>query len=182
MEELITHTATAIAGALVAILSVWFYAKKQNAVIATQQAKDAYELDKIRRSDAYQELLRALEDGRRDRDTIRKDIIAQDERIMVLQRQHDECLKRSVIQDVEIYKHKAVIDFLEARVKSLEAIISSPSAADMALKKADAVAIEPMKKADAAASNLLDKAKVEADRVVGEAAAVSEALKAGTKD
>jgi hypothetical protein len=185
--EWLSHTLTAVVTAAGTLVPVWLYYRRQSAVISAQAAKDTYEMDKVRSSDAYQQLLEARKDDIADRANIRLIIAAQDKRITELALLEEECRKRGVDQGLRIYELESIKTFLEGRVKALEA-----ASQETMTQHASSVAVGLVNLAAATAANLSDKARGEAQRVVGEATAVSTALKAcaentpgcplGTKD
>jgi len=124
----ITHTGSAVAGALTVLAPVLFWSWRQKNSIENQQAKDAYEMDKVRRSDAYQEQGRLIEEGRKDRDSLREELHRQAKRVDELQVSERECNKKTSMLEIDNYKQAKIIEFLETRVKTLEAAIAGPAA------------------------------------------------------
>ncbi len=105
----ITHSlqllAAAIAGALMALLPVWFWAWRQKNSIQIQEAKDAYEMSKLRSSDYGKEMT-----GLVDRMSAR---------ILALENEHMECQDRGNKQASEIYQLTDKCTYLETQVKIL---------------------------------------------------------------
>ena len=148
-HEWFSHTLTAIGGVVGGIITagllfwgqfnkIWGQFNKLRAERDTQQQKleadaqrDDYEMDKIRRTDAYQELLRTVEQLKKDRDTDREEsrrsAEAMNLKLAELQSRELDCLRKSAKQDAEIYKQAEIIKYLEMRVKNLEASFAPPS-------------------------------------------------------
>jgi hypothetical protein len=127
----ITHTFSAIGGSLATGLPILFWAWKQKNSIQGQEAKDAYEMNKLRSSDYGKELASIIAELRADRDR-------QSARIMNIESEHLDCERRSAKQDIEIYKQTEKITYLEERVKHLEgaATIAAVTAAATATETA----------------------------------------------
>lgn len=166
---------TAIGTAAATLITIWAYFRKQNAAISLQAEKDAYEMNKVRSSDAYQQLLEARKDDIADRANIRLIIAAQDKRITELVVLEEEYQRRSIEQGLRIYELETIKTFLEARVKALEAIITSP---EILTKQASAVAEGIVSLAAATAGHLADKARVDEQMVLDRNRLNLETLKA----
>lgn len=162
--EWLTHGATAVAAAGTALLTFWFWAWRQRNSIQTQQKKDAYDMEKLRRSDFGKELLSII-------DELKSEVVRHQKKIEELHVENLACARKSAMQDVELYKQSGIIGFLEQRVKSLEELAipattaaAAVAAAATALVVAASGSAEHLKeKASQVASALEQTAKVTAD-------------------
>ena len=139
-----THTMSAIGGGVMTGVPLLLWAWRQsNAIRAEKRGLDTkaelaeHELDKVRESDAYQSLKNAMDDmevryakerveAKQDSDSLCQRIDAQAKKIEELQEREISCLKKTAMQDVEIYKLTAITQFQEQRIKVLETTIVSP--------------------------------------------------------
>lgn len=87
--------------------------RSHEAEIDLKIRRDEYELDKIRKSDAYKEILAVVE-------VLKTEAILRDKKIAAITDENVGCAKKSALQDAELYKQASIIQFLEARIKNLE--------------------------------------------------------------
>lgn len=124
MPEWVNYLLSAFGGSIVTGVPIFLWAWSQtikiqqdgrshDAEIDLKIRRDEYELDKIRKSDAYKELLNMLE-------VLKSDMILRDKKIDAMTDENIACAKKSALQDAELYKQASIIVFLEARVKQLE--------------------------------------------------------------
>lgn len=126
MTSWITHTATAFGGVVMTLAGIGLFIWRQKNSIQTQQDKDAYEMERMRRSDFGKELLGIVTE-------LKKEALVRDKKIDALTEEGIACAKKSAMQDVEIFKQKGLIDYLVLRMKNLEqSAISAPAVANAA--------------------------------------------------
>lgn len=150
MESWLTHTLSALGGALASCLPVGLWAwsvvnkirgeaQRVKQELDTKAERDSYEMDKIRRSDAYQELSHAVEQLKKDfaaeRDEWKRESAAMNQKIAELQARELDCLRKSSLQEAEIITQKKITEYLEARVRTLESSLlpSPPPSSQVAL-------------------------------------------------
>lgn len=150
MEEWITHTLSAAGGAIASGLPLGLWAWSKFTGIRAQQERDDYEMDKVRRSDAYRELSAALEDVKKTfaakQEEWDRRSLAMNKKIDDLQSREMDCLRKSITQEAQIAKQEKIIEYLEARVKTLEASILPPVVAAVLPGAALAVAVKDVAK------------------------------------
>lgn len=120
----ISAAAPIIAWSASRIIRIRKEAQAAQSELESRKVREAYEMDKARSTDAYQELLKALEQikitAAQEHAALYQRVEASERKIHELQEENLMCLKRSALQEVEISKQANVITFLEARIKSLE--------------------------------------------------------------
>lgn len=110
-------------------------AKERQSAINAKAERDEYELDKIRSSDAYQELIKVMAeikasaaDDRREaaeeRSACRREVESLRAEIKELQKREMDWVRKSAMQEAEIYKQLNMIEYLEKRLKALESVNS----------------------------------------------------------
>jgi hypothetical protein len=111
--------------------------RNQNEIDAKAE-RDDYEMDKVRRSDAYQELSKEVVRLNAKIDAQDAKIVAQDARIAASQAKELECQSKVARLEVESYKQTLIIAFLENR---LGLSVTSEHGAIIAKMAAEAAAI-----------------------------------------
>jgi chromosome segregation ATPase len=190
MEDLTGHIVSAIGGAVVTgvPLGLWAWQKIQG-IRATQTeidnktARDEYEMDKIRRSDAYQELTKTVIDLRaqmkQEREEADMEVMhlnrkldAQEAKIAALQGKELDCQTKVAKLEVEIYKQNSIINFLEARLNPTSTVPGTAlaeTAAEAAAAAAAKIASERIKIHDERGKEQLEMRLREIEELKGEA-------------
>lgn len=129
MPEWLNILLAILGGAVTTGVPLLLYVWRQANAIQREREREDYEMDKIRRSDFGREMTAIVAELKADAQRQDAKFEAQSKQIQLLHEENIACNRKSAMQEAEIYKHKSMIEFLESRVKNLEASAVPPLSA-----------------------------------------------------